>query len=240
MLKTRILTAAVLVPLVLAALFLLPTPGFALAALVAIVVGGYEWARLVGLAPVGACVYASLLGGGGVALLQVAGNGLIHGWPDAILYPVCGAAAVFWLLGAPLWLRGRWPTQLPAPMLALGMLVLVAAWAALVELQAHSAWIALAAMAVVWIADTAAYFTGRAFGRRKLAPAISPGKSWEGVYGGWAAVATYALLLMTFGDSAGARGGGLPAVAAWVAFALLIATVSVVGDLRNFFRAGVL
>ena len=68
----------------------------------------------------------------------------------------------------------------------------------MVELQARSPWLVLAAMAIVWIADTAAYFAGRAFGRRKLAPAVSPGKSWEGVYGAWIAVAIYALLLVPF------------------------------------------
>ena len=61
-------------------------------------------------------------------------------------------------------------------MLLLGWIVLVGAWVALVELQARSPWLVLAAMAIVWIADTAAYFSGRAFGRRKLAPLVSPGQ----------------------------------------------------------------
>jgi Kef-type K+ transport system membrane component KefB len=68
-------------------------------------------------------------------------------------------------------------------------LVLLGAFVALVELQARSPWLVLAAMAIVWIADTAAYFSGRAFGRRKLAPSISPGKTWEGAIGGTAGAA---------------------------------------------------
>jgi phosphatidate cytidylyltransferase len=87
-------------------------------------------------------------------------------------------------------------------------------------------------MAIVWIADTAAYFTGRKFGRRKLAPEVSPGKSWEGVYGAWVAVAVYAALLVPFADDAGFRFAvTAPAIAAWIAFAVALASVSVIGDL---------
>jgi len=90
----------------------------------------------------------------------------------------------------------------------------------------------LAAMATVWIADTAAYFSGRAFGRRKLAPQISPGKTWEGVYGALVAVAVYALCLVPFAREAGFGAVvGAPAIAAWVGFALLLAGLSVFGDL---------
>ncbi len=232
MLKLRVLTAAVLVPLVLAALFLLPPTRFALVTLVAIAIAAHEWARLVGLARAGAAAYAVLVGVAALALVLTNAGGLASGWPDVVVYTACVAAALFWLVAAPLWLHGRWPTQRRGPMLGLGVLVLLGAWVALVELQAQSAWLALAAMAIVWIADTAAYFSGRAFGRRKLAPAISPGKTWEGVYGGCAAVAVYALLLAAFAAPAGLRGDlGAVGVAAWVAFALLIAAVSIVGDL---------
>ena len=78
----------------------------------------------------------------------------------------------------------RWPIRSPVALTLAGWIVLSGAWVALVELQARSPWLVLAAMAIVWIADTAAYFAGRAFGRRKLAPLVSPGKSWEGVFGG--------------------------------------------------------
>jgi phosphatidate cytidylyltransferase len=76
---------------------------------------------------------------------------------------------------------------------------------AIVQLQALSPWLVLAAMAIVWIADTAAYFSGRAFGRRKLAPQVSPGKTWEGVYGGLAAVGLYALALVPLAALAASR-----------------------------------
>jgi phosphatidate cytidylyltransferase len=87
-------------------------------------------------------------------------------------------------------------------------------------------------MAIVWIADTAAYFSGRAFGRRKLAPEVSPGKTWEGVYGALAAVALYALCLLPFAHDAGfAAPVDAATVAAWLAFMLLVTAVSVIGDL---------
>jgi phosphatidate cytidylyltransferase len=109
---------------------------------------------------------------------------------------------------------------------------LLGAWLALVELQARSPWLVLAASAIVWIADTAAYFFGRAFGQRKLAPEISPGKTWEGVYGGLAVVAVYALCLLPFARDAGYLPDiGAPAVLAWLGIALVAAAVSVLGDL---------
>jgi phosphatidate cytidylyltransferase len=117
-------------------------------------------------------------------------------------------------------------------MAVLGLIVLIGAWVAIVQLQARSPWLLLAAMAIVWIADTAAYFAGRAFGRRKLAPSISPGKTWEGVYGALAAVAVYALALVPFAHEAGyTREVSLAAVAAWVTIAVALAMLSVAGDL---------
>ena len=114
----------------------------------------------------------------------------------------------------------------------IGWLILVGAWAALVQLQAASPATVLAAMATVWIADTAAYFTGRAFGRHKLAPAISPGKTWEGVYGALAAVAVYALALWPVAGRAGAQiDAGAGALVGWIAAALALAALSVIGDL---------
>jgi phosphatidate cytidylyltransferase len=93
-----------------------------------------------------------------------------------------------------MWLRLR---LRPAPwVLGLaGMLVIWPLWAAIVELRTASPWLLLAIMALVWIADIAAYFAGRRFGRRKLAPAISPGKTWEGVLGALVAVLAYGIVL---------------------------------------------
>jgi phosphatidate cytidylyltransferase len=98
-------------------------------------------------------------------------------------------------------------------------------------------------MAIVWLADTAAYFAGRRFGRRKLAPQISPGKTWEGVYGALVAVAVYALLLLPLARRAGYEGGfDARAIVAWIAFAIALGALSIVGDLHESLlkrRAGV-
>ncbi|MFO1412869.1 MAG: phosphatidate cytidylyltransferase [Burkholderiales bacterium] len=231
MLKTRILTAAILVPAVLAALFLLPPRAWGVAALVVMAIGACEWGRLV--AP--GTRWAAAVGGVllvGLFLLYAPAAGFDRGWPGATLAWVCGIAGAFWLLVAPAWVIARWPTRGRPGMIALGIVVLVAAWMAVVELQARSPWLVLAAMAIVWIADTAAYFSGRAFGTRKLAPLVSPGKTWEGVYGAWVAVALYAFVLSFFARDAGFAAPVTPlAIGAWIVLALVLASVSVVGDL---------
>ena len=205
MLKTRILTAAVLIPAVLAALFLLPPMAWGIVMLAIIAVAAHEWARLVGFARSSQWLFVAATLGIGAALLFPPAAGFARGWPDALVLAVCGIAALFWVVLAPPWVIARWPTQARVPMAVLGWVVLIGAWMALVELQARSPWLVLAAMAIVWIADTAAYFSGRAFGRRKLAPEVSPGKTWEGVYGAWVAVALYALALVPYADEAGLR-----------------------------------
>ncbi|MCC7326884.1 MAG: phosphatidate cytidylyltransferase [Burkholderiales bacterium] len=232
MLTTRILTAAVLIPAVLAALFLLSSFAWAVATLAVIAIAAYEWERLTGFAPARRLWFGGGLLALGVYLLVAPAAGFDRGWPAGIVQLVCGVAAAFWILVAPRWVIARWPTRISITMAVVGWVVLAGTWVALVELQARSPWLVLAAMAIVWIADTAAYFSGRAFGRRKLAPRVSPGKTWEGVYGAWIAVATYAALLVPYASVAGFRYPvNTMTVAAWIAFALLVASISVVGDL---------
>ena len=228
----RVATAAVLVALVLAALLLLPPRAWALVMLAIMAVAAHEWAKLAGF-PLQRSL--SLIGGLvliGAFLLFSSALGFSRGWPDAVVLTVCGIASLFWIAIAPAWLAGQWRARGWLASTLVGWVVLLGAWVAIVELQARSPWLVLAAMAVVWIADTAAYFTGRRFGRRKLAPSISPNKSWEGVYGGAAAIALYALLLMPFAAHAG-YAGAHDAVAgtAFVLFVMLMGAVSIVGDL---------
>jgi phosphatidate cytidylyltransferase len=155
-----------------------------------------------------------------------------RGWPGSMVSWICGAATVFWLLVAPAWLvSGQRVTSRPV-LAVVGWLVLIATWVAVVALQTRSPGVLLAMMAIVWIADTAAYFAGRRFGRRKLAPSISPGKTWEGVYGALAAVAIYALLLVPLAAAAGyTRPLDAIAAAIWVALTLLLTGLSIIGDL---------
>jgi phosphatidate cytidylyltransferase len=232
MLATRILTVAVLVPLVLAALFLLSPRSWGAVMLAAAVAAAAEWATLAGFARRAGQLFVAGTLVAGVVLLYTGAAGFDHGWPPAVVVAVCGVATLFWVLVAPPWLAGRWRPASRLAMAATGWIVLLGAWVALVELQARSPWLVLAAMAIVWLADTAAYFSGRAFGRRKLAPTISPGKTWEGVYGALAAVVVYALALVPLAATAGYAGPvTVAAVAVWILLALALTALATAGDL---------
>jgi len=232
--RTRILTALVLVPLTIAALFLLPPREWGAITLMIVVLASSEWAALTG--------YRKRTG-----FLLVAGMVLVgfcmlftrwgafesdDGWPKVLVVWICGAATLFWVVIAPAWLYFGWRIESKIVLTAVGWLALIATWVAVVQLQARSPALLLALMAIVWVADTAAYFAGRRYGKRKLAPSISPGKTWEGVYGALFAVAIYALALLPFAGRAGYSDRLLPAgVIAWVALVLALAAVSIVGDL---------
>jgi phosphatidate cytidylyltransferase len=188
MLKQRLLTAAILLPLLLAGMFLLPNPAWALLILVPAALGALEWSKLAGLsgAPRNGFVAAVVLSGLLLILAQwrapaLATNAAV--W----LYLL---ALLFWAIVVPAWLYFKWRVSAPALMILAGWVVLLPAWLAVATLQ-KSAALLLMLLLVIWIADTAAYFAGRRFGRRKLAPQISPGKTWEGVIGAIVAVLIY-------------------------------------------------
>ena len=234
MLKTRVLTAVILIPLVLAAMFGLGARVWGAVTLAIVVVGASEWANLTGLRKNAslAFVAGTLLIGAVLLFSTLAGFTSEQGWPEAIVLLVCGGATLFWLLGAPLWLYSGWRVESKLALALVGWLVLLATWMALVQMQARSPGLLLAMMAIVWIADTAAYFAGRRFGRRKLAPSISPGKTWEGVYGALLAAGIYAGVLLMFAHDLGyTRDLSIGAAASWLAMVLLLAALSVVGDL---------
>ena len=195
----------------LAALFLLPRNWLtALTALLA-AAGGFEWARLCRLSAPLAWLYSALAALGVVALFA-GGN--------RTALPVFLSASVFWVIAVPLWLARGVRPEARAALVASGFVVIVPAALALALLPAREV---LAVLVLVWIADTAAYFVGRAWGRRKLAPSISPGKTWEGAAGGVFGALAYAIILGAF--TAGV------AWAAWLAAAAALAAVSIVGDL---------
>jgi phosphatidate cytidylyltransferase len=232
MLGQRVLTAVVLAIGVLSALFTLPPIGWAALTLVVIALAAVEWANLSGFRRPMQVLFVAGTVLLGLNLLFSPLAGFDRGWPRGAVVAVCGAATLFWVVVAPAWLATRWKPAAPLVLAVTGWFVLFGAWVALVELQARSPWLVLAAMALVWVADIAAYFAGRAFGRRKLAPDVSPGKSWEGVYGALAAVAVYAFALTGGAQAAGFRGEVTPLVLiAWLALALSLTALSVVGDL---------
>ena len=189
-LKQRVLTAMVLVALLLASIFMLPGKGWQLLTCLPIALAAGEWARLAGyrsgirIAFIGILLASCLAF---VAAFWSAGYSAgATGWSSLLFV----AALIFWAVVVPLWLYRGWHTTQPLLLGAVGWMVLVPAWLAAVYLQ-RSPWLLLAVMLVVWIADTAAYFSGRRFGRRKLAPQISPGKTWEGAIGAFVAVLIY-------------------------------------------------
>lgn len=189
-LLSRMLTAFLLLLAFVAAV--LWAPAWLWAALMAGVAGlaAYEWARLSDFSPLSARTYAALLALCALALPY----GLAENWP-LFQAGLVVLAAVFWLLIAPLWLLGHWRAQQAFARAVVGVVLLLPTWAALLYLHARGPAVLLGVMAIVWVADTAAYFAGRHFGRRKLAPTISPGKTWEGVAGAWGALALYAGVL---------------------------------------------
>jgi phosphatidate cytidylyltransferase len=227
-LATRVATGIVLVAAVLGALFVLPTPGWGVLVLLIVVAGANEWAKLIGLRAAGRMLFVAVTLLAGAALLWIA----LHDGFARVVAVACGIATLFWIvIGIPSVLGRRQPASTVARAIS-GWIVLLGAFVAIVALQARSPSIALAAMAIVWIADTAAYFVGRRFGRNKLAPRISPGKTREGAYGGVAGVVVYALLLLPLATRAGYTAPlDAGAIAAWIAFSIALAALSIVGDL---------
>ena len=179
-LAARIGTAAVLVAGLLAALFLFPRPAYGVLIGLVMVLAGVEWARLCRFSSAAAWGY-----GGAVALAFLA---CIFTTPWKVPFAI---AAGFWILAVPLWLWQGVRPQQDSLLAAAGLGVLVAAGLAMVALRPMELLLTLGG---VWIADTAAYFAGRAWGRRKLAPSISPGKTREGALAGFVAVLAYAAL----------------------------------------------
>ncbi len=179
MLKQRIITAFVLLALLLPVLVVKTVWPFAALTLVAISLAGWEWSRLNDAGPL--AVSLGLVLGAACALA------LYAGWTTTAPRIAWWSALAAWVLGGVWVLRGGvagWP-RVPRPLRwAIGLIALWTAWLALVNAKAIGLNFILSAFVLVWVADIFAYFGGRAFGRRKLAPAISPGKSWEGVWSG--------------------------------------------------------
>lgn len=194
MLKARVFTVLIVLPAFLAALFLLPEPYWAVLMLGMVAAGSLEWGRISGYSIMGVAAYGggtTLLGAGLFILMEKSGS-LVPGpgWHNSAYV----LSALFWVMVAPLWLMFRWHVRSGLALAVVGWVILLPTWAALVQIRALSPLLLLGLMAVIWVADTAAYFVGKRFGRHKLAPEISPGKTWEGVAGAVIAVTAYGLI----------------------------------------------
>jgi phosphatidate cytidylyltransferase len=227
MLKTRVLTAAVLLAGFGAALFFLPDSGWI--AFCAAVVGAaaWEWGALAGLALPGRSAYTASL----IVLFLVVPY--LSGRADGVHAPawVYAASGAFWILLAPFWIWRSRHAGGRAALLAVGIVMLVPAGAALVDLRGGHPALLLAVLGTVWISDSAAYFVGRRFGRHKLAPAVSPGKTWEGVAGALVAVTLYACVWASVGAPQNPWVGGGRWTPAFAVVLLGLAVVGIIGDL---------
>jgi phosphatidate cytidylyltransferase len=240
-LRTRVITAVVILLLLLGMLFLAPPLLWSIFVLVIALLGCWEWSRMSGLGRTARNAFLAASGAiGGILFLLYARA------PDTYFTSVAGfsfiVAALFWIVLAPLWLANK---ARPSPLVCAfaGWIVMWPTWFAFVVLRDASVWLLLAIAAVIWVADIAAYFAGKRFGKHKLAPAVSPGKTWEGVIGALVGVAIYGIILAVVTQSRPTpisaifeAGHGAPVVVAMLALAAL----GIVGDLlESWMKRGV-
>lgn len=237
MLKQRIITAAVLLAILLPALFYPSYVPFACVMLVLVGAAAWEWGRLNGY---GSRISIFL----GIELVVLCAMSWWLGLLEGSLLTVWIVASACWVLGGAALLRAAvpgWPTIPRGLRLMGGLLALWVAWLAAVQARMVGINFLLSILVLVWVADVFAYFAGRAFGLRfthnKLAPGISPGKSWEGVWGGVAGVIVLALCWVWSDSAADATVASLYTRLAdrgwWLLLVgvVFLAAMSVVGDL---------
>ena len=215
MLRRRILTAVVALFVLAVVLFVLPA--VAARAVIAILLLGsaWEWSGFIFRNVPNRRILYLLF----IAALMAA---VFAGMPDAKLVDLVLKIALGWWLAALAWMF-FFPTPIPNPLAwVCGVLVIVPAWLSLDYLYLKSPELLLFALLIVWIADIGAYFVGKGFGRVKLAPRISPGKTWEGVLGGLCAV----MVLAAIGSQVLEIN-----IEVLIPFCLAVAMLSIVGDL---------
>ena len=239
MLKQRVITAVVLLAILLPALFYPTAMPFCAVALVLIAAGAWEWGRLNGCAQ-GLSVALAL------ACVLLCGASWYAGWLDRPLPMLWTLAGVSWVVAGAWLLRQGvpgWPRVPKVLRLMGGLVALWVAWLAVAQARVVGINFLLSVLLLVWVADIFAYFAGRTFGGRfskgKLAPSISPGKSWEGVWGGMAGVVLMSLVWVGLDKGTpNALSGSLYArlweqhgVVVMLVAMVFLAAMSVVGDL---------
>lgn len=226
MLKQRVITAFIMIPLVVAGILYLPVAGIAIVFGLLMLLAAWEWAQLAGL--------TSQLARASYVLIIAAIFWLL--WLDigthSQMLTIANTALAFWLL-ATVWIltpalaqaKNQFNSLLK---LCAGIVVLAPSWYALVSIHAAATmgpqWI-LFILFLIWIADSGAYFAGRAYGRHKLAPVVSPGKTWEGAAGAFVLVLLYSLAASLWLPLAEGKAFVL------ILGSLLLVPVSIIGDL---------
>jgi phosphatidate cytidylyltransferase len=234
MLKQRVITAVVLLAVLLPALFAPTVWPFAALSLLMTAAAGWEWGRLNQLPGAGAVLT-------GVVVAAAEAAAWAAGWTISAPSAAWWTAVAIWVIGGGLALRGgptAWPQIPRALRWLIGCAAIFVAWLALSHAKAVGVNFLLSTLCLVWAADIAAYFGGRAFGKRKLAPSISPGKSWEGVWSGMAGVLVLAIFWITLDQHAHMDAPSLytQLLGTWgwpglVLGVIALAAMSVVGDL---------
>lgn len=230
MLKQRIITAVVIVAALLAAMAYLSAGQLSLLFAGIVLVAAWEWADLSDLRPqVARLAYVLVIGALIASVYALLGD--VASWSVAALQELFVAACVWWAV-ALLWVKGYpvsaglWGSR--PVRIVMGVAVLLPTWLALSYLRnlPNGAWLLLMLVALVAIADIGAYFFGRRFGKAKLAPAVSPGKSWAGFWGGLACSVSFMAALWYFWP------GGMPvSLPAMLVLAAITSLASVLGDL---------
>lgn len=199
MLKARVITAIFLLVFFSMSLFMLPVPAWLTLCTLICAGASWEWGGFARFS------YHRRIAFSAVTALMCGMLGIAAGLDTGALRPEVllgcyGMSAAFWLIGVPVWLRKKWTLLHPLLAVCVGWVVLIPPALALAHLRLvePSPWMVLTVMAVVWVADIAAYFTGRSIGRRKLAPAISPGKTWEGAAGAVVGVWVFGFAVIFF------------------------------------------
>lgn len=221
MLRQRIITAVIIAPVALACVFLLPPFEFSIFVGAVLTVGAWEWANFGGVAGVYRYVYGLVIG------LLLIGASMLPELPVLIVSMIWWLAALVFVLRYPGY-RELWGRQYVV--LIIGLVVLIPGFVALSELKkfADANYLICLLFFLIWGADIGAYFAGRAFGKTKLAPSVSPGKSWEGVAGGLVASLAIAVAMSLYwGQPDLIEVDGL----IFLVVVVLIAVISVLGDL---------
>ncbi len=225
MLKQRVWTALVLVLGLVLLLGFGDSTAWSVFLLVVSGLAADEWGRLARPAPLPRYVYPAI-----TVLVLTA----LLFWPALVSLqsPLLFLAVAFWLAAVPLWLRRGWHLAGAGACALIGWVVILPCAIALHVLHGFGNTVLLAAMGLVWVSDITAYFAGRRFGRHRLAPAISPGKTWEGVAGALGGVLLFGLVLrLPVAESTGIALLQHPAGALWLPALLLLAALGIEGDL---------